>query len=286
MVKIVNSFSGGESSAYQAVLMQNIYGDGIVNVFANTGNERPETLDFVQRFSTEHSLDVVWVEAVVHPHGEGTTHRIVNHNSASRCQEPFIEVVKKYGIANQAYPHCTRELKAQPIRSYLRELYGSDYVVAIGIRKDEPNRHPDILNDMFMYPLWENGIRKVDVNVYFEKQPFRLNLHEHEGNCKDCWKKSDLKHAAIWQENPEYYNFPAMLEREYPLNGYNEDGTPRKVFRNNRTTQELIEDIRRMKPFVDAYRKRRDLALCGDDYGGCGESCEPFQAEMFSGYGW
>ena len=82
MVKIVNSFSGGESSAYQAVLMQNIYGDGIVNVFANTGNERPETLDFVQRFSTEHSLDVVWVEAVVHPHGEGTTHRIVNHNSA------------------------------------------------------------------------------------------------------------------------------------------------------------------------------------------------------------
>ena len=36
-----------------------------------------------------------------------------------------------------------------------------------------------------------------------------------------------------------------------------------------------------MKPFVDAYRQAREAGssiskLCGEDFGGCGEACEPF----------
>lgn len=286
-MQIVNSFSCGESSADQAVILEEEYGPGnVLHILANTGNERNEALDFAQRFSSHHSLNLIWVEAVINGEGEGTTHRVVNHNSASRDNEPFIEMVKKYGIPNQAYPHCTRELKARPIRSYLREQFGNDYKIAIGIRRDEPNRYKENHDPRFFYPLWDRGIRKTDVNKFFESQPFRMPLHEHQGNCKTCWKKSDIKIAAIYKENPEYFQFPAMLEYKHGLDGYNEDGTPRKYFRKNRTTVDIIEMARRTTPFVDAYRRRQDLKLCADDYGGCGESCEPFQGEMFDEEGW
>jgi hypothetical protein len=40
------------------------------------------------------------------------------------------------------------------------------------------------------YPLADEfKATKADVNIFWESQPFRLQLEEHEGNCQVCWKK-------------------------------------------------------------------------------------------------
>ena len=132
------SFSGGETSAYMTLWcyehLRTQY-DEIEVVFANTGQERPETLEFVHRFSTHFDIPVTYVEAVVH-HGKrkGSTHKVVTHATASRQGEPFEDVIRKYGIPNRAYPHCTRELKMLPMHSYIKSLGWEDYNTAVGIR--------------------------------------------------------------------------------------------------------------------------------------------------------
>ena len=261
-------------------------------IFANTGQEREETLEFIRDIASLHNLNVTWIENVTHlTSKKSSTHRIVDFESADRRGKGFTEMVSKYGIPNMAYPHCTRELKANPIKSYLIEKYGSgNYRIQIGIRADEAKRHPKDLDNTgpFTYPLIYKTT-KTDINAWFEKQPFRLNLHEHQGNCKTCWKKSDIKLAAVYQENPEFFEYFDYLERNHSLDGHNVDGTHRVCFRKNRSTVDMIEAFKDMEPFTDAYRKARESgsvasSLCGEDFGGCGESCEPFSEgwDLFS----
>jgi hypothetical protein len=63
----------------------------------------------------------------------------VSFDTASRNGEPFEEVIKKYGLPGAGgYMHCTRELKANPIRDYAMSL--GEHQMAIGIRVDEIDR--------------------------------------------------------------------------------------------------------------------------------------------------
>ena len=126
MKKLVVSFSGGETSAFMAQwLWQNKKLDYDMKfIFANTGAENEETLVFIDRCSKFFGFPVVWLESEpIHIERKGTQHRVVDFKTASRDGEPFERVVKKYGTPNQAFPHCTRELKLlYPI------LYESDRV--------------------------------------------------------------------------------------------------------------------------------------------------------------
>lgn len=270
------SFSGGQTSAYMAhrLISEGGY-DQIRFVFANTGQEREETLDFVHRCDLHFGLNVVWLEAVVH-HGErvGTTHKIVNYSTASRAGDPFEEVIKKYGIPNQAYPHCTRELKLAPIRSWVKScgLEGAD--MAVGIRADEIDRmQHDAVEKNIIYPLVRWGVTQSDVNRFWDSQPFRLGLKGYQGNCSWCWKKSLRKHFTLIKESPEIYDFPARMEKKHGLAGYNEDGNKRVFFRKNTSTKDLIAMSRSTSfaPAIDdsqAYNYELDLS------NGCTESCE------------
>lgn len=223
-----------------------------------------------RRWQEQYSARVVWLEAVVH-HGEriGSTHSIVTFATATRDDSLFTEVVKKYGIPNKAYPHCTRELKANVIRSYLRSIgwEPETYKIALGIRADEPkrleNRRPDSV-----YPLadwWPTT--KPEINDWWGDQPFRLGLLEHEGNCETCWKKSTTKLARIAKEKPGAFDWNAKMEAEYGLAGHNIDGTPRKFFRGHMSTEQLLELA---KSSVPPPAQQEDF-----DWG-CTESCEPF----------
>jgi hypothetical protein len=244
-------------------------------MFANTGQENEETLDFVHQCDKAFNLNVVWLEAVVH-HGErvGTTHKIVNYETASRDGEPFEEVIKKYGIPNKAYPHCTRELKLAPIRSWVKSQGLEDAHMAVGIRVDEIDRmQHDAEAKHIIYPLVRLGISKSDINRFWDSQDFRLNLKGYQGNCKWCWKKSLRKHFTLIKESPEIYDFPARMEAKYGLAGYNEDGTHRVFFRKNTSTKDLIAMSREsgMAPaFDDAKSYNYELDLSN----GCTESCE------------
>jgi 3'-phosphoadenosine 5'-phosphosulfate sulfotransferase (PAPS reductase)/FAD synthetase len=205
--KIICSFSGGRTSAFMAnLLLQNYKRDDLLFVFANTGKENPETLDFINECDKRWNLGVVWIEAVVNfEKGKGTGYRIVDYKTASRNGEPFSDVNKKYGIPNKHQPHCTRELKEVPIKKFVRDVCGSKYKMAIGIRADERTRinRSRAAKFKWVYPLVDDfPTTKRMVKDFWKAQDFDLQLDDYLGNCDLCWKKSLKKRMKILHENP------------------------------------------------------------------------------------
>ena len=156
--KLMVSFSGGLTSGYMAHRLKEEYGHSrdLRYVFANTGQENEETLEFVRDCDEAFGLDVVWVEAVVNPvHGKGITSRIVNFESAARNGEPFEAFIRKSGIPNANKPQCSDRLKALVIEHYKRTIGWAKCEHAIGIRKDEERRKSTAAMSRYniIYPL-------------------------------------------------------------------------------------------------------------------------------------
>lgn len=217
MKRIVASFSGGETSAYMTKQLKKRSDDMLV-LFANTAQEREECLQFVHRCDEEFGFNTVWLEADVDPEkGKGTGHKVVTFETASRNGEPFEAVIQKYGIPNQDWPHCTRELKLKPILSYLASIGWDDYDMAVGIRKDEEKRRAkNHVANRIIYPLMDwIPTTKPQVNQYWAAMPFRLELTGYQGNCKWCWKKSLRKHMTLMSEDPSLFDFPERMEKLY-----------------------------------------------------------------------
>lgn len=238
------SFSGGETSAYMAKWILDNKSDvyNMTFVFANTGDEEEETLKFIDLCSKKWNINIVWVEALVH-HNEriASSHKVVSFKTASRNREPFKEIIKKYGIPNQNFLHCNREMKLNPIKSYVKSLGWKDYKTAIGIRADEVDRINKNRKDLgLIYPfISDKPTTKQEVSYWWNKQDFRLKLKSYNTNCKTCWKKSDKVLAQIYKENPNYFNFNKKMENEYGKGKYT-------FFRNGRSTEQLIKDLEKI----------------------------------------
>jgi len=279
--KLFISFSGGRTSGFMTWYLMENYRDqfDIQVVFANTGSEREETLQFVDRCDKHFGWNVVWVEAVVH-HGilKSSTHKVVSFETASRNNEPFEEMIREYGIPNQAWPHCTRELKTNAMKSYIKSLGWTDWTTAIGIRADEVDRiNPKFRELRFWYPLVGLEITKQDVKRWWLKQPFDLELLEHQGNCAFCWKKSLRKHLTLIKESPEIYDFPRRMEAEHGLSGHNVDGNPRVFFRQNMSAEDLFALAEQpFQPFVESDDWKQEGLFDLDAPSGCSSSCEAF----------
>lgn len=228
--------SGGRTSAMMARLLQQKYGDArqLIFTFCNTGREDPRTLDFVHECDTRWGLGIIWLEAVVHPEmGVGTTHRIVDYITAQRpeyasdpevfpndwqryaammaqrpteWEHPFEAVMAKFGLPNQVFQSCSRELKERVMDSYMRDLLGGQpYESAIGIRSDETFRINWVTANLkrLTYPLatqWR--ATKLGVRRFWATQPFDLLIKDYEGNCDVCYKKSKRKKATSIREVP------------------------------------------------------------------------------------
>lgn len=283
------SFSGGKTSGVMTRLCLQHLSDTfeIVVGFANTGEENEQTLEFIHNCDTHFGFNTVWLEAVVSSeHGEGTTHRIVDYETASRHGEPFEAVIQKYGIPNKSHPHCTRELKQRALDSYLRSIGWTDYYTAIGIRPDEGRRvNAKAAERSIVYPLIDwFYMDKQDVNAWWEEQPFNLELSEHNGNCKTCWKKSDAKLFLIWHERPDVFRFNDRMEKAYARVGaeFVKDPTRenRVFFRGNRSTPDLIAAAKVVAQPVKALQMLVSQGVDAD--GGCSESCEMYPMLDFS----
>jgi len=215
--KLLVSFSGGLTSARMTKwILDNLASQyEIVVIFANTGKEREETLEFVNKCDKLWGFNTIWVEAVVFPEkGKGTSYKVVSYETASRHGEPFEQVIIKYGLPNVKFPHCTRELKQRPMHSYVKiqlgwKKYKQSYFTAIGIRIDEVDRvSSSYKKNRYIYPLVSLlPTTKKDIYKFWIQQPFSLNLKSYQGNCDLCFKKSDRKIFTILKESPEKANW-------------------------------------------------------------------------------
>lgn len=278
--KLLISFSGGRTSGYMTKHILDNYAEKyeIKVVFANTGFENEQTLEFVFRCDSFFNFKTVWLEAVTNPEkGQGIRHKEVTFFTASRNGEPFEQMIQKYGIPNHQAPDCTRNLKKYTIESYMRDIGWDkwDYELAIGIRTDEIRRVKDDKTRRVVYPLvdWFPS-DKQDVLDWWEDQVFDLQLQEHQGNCKTCWKKSFNKLIQLHRENPRQFDFFERMEQQYGRVGaefQKHADAPDRVFFRGRTSVPMLrkmaeESAVRVAPTIDMYAD-----------GGCSESCELYE---------
>ena len=195
------SFSGGLTSAY---MLRHILDAGLADdvhvVYANTGKERPETLDFVHEVSVRWGVKVTWIE-----NGRGE----VTYESANRTGVPFDELIEKAGYL--PFPvgrYCTTELKIRPMKRHMLSLGYEAWSMVLGIRADEPSRihrlrAPTKQRWEHELPLADAGVSLRDVTAFWKAQPFTLNLKPHEGNCDLCFLKSAGKRIRILRDRPD-----------------------------------------------------------------------------------
>ncbi len=300
MKRLLISFSGGETSAYMTNwILQNWKNqyDEILVVFANTGQENEQTLEFVRCCDAHFGFGTVWIEAIqFHGARRAAGFKVVNFDTASRDGTPFEDAIKKYGIPNAKFKDCTRNLKQKPIEAYAKSCgwaLGS-YDLAIGIRADEIDRmSAAAAQRRIVYPLISpHPMTKPKINSWWGVQPFRLQLRGYQGNCKWCWKKSLRKHLTIIDENPSAYDFPKRMERLYGKVGpeFLKDPTTRRdplpadyrrtFFRGNMSVEDLFVEYEKKKARFN--RADDDASVFDPDFdvgAGCEESCEVFADE-------
>lgn len=262
MSETLISFSGGKTSAMMTSILMDQFAKDCKIVFANTGLEHPKTLEFIERCRKHFGWPITYLETrAFYDERKRSGYRLRSPATLSRNGEPFLEMILKYGISNKSYPHCTRELKINPIHAWARDHLSDDYVTAIGIRADEIDRVPhDYKAKRYIYPLIDYGITKKHVEEFWSKMPFTLEIPDYLGNCVTCWKKSNKKLETIARETPEAFDFMNRMEK-----GYGDCGAgtgARKFFRGNRSAEDILKGIQSTD---DA-----DLGDCGN------ESCEVF----------
>lgn len=280
--RLAISFSGGETSAYMTKIILEKYRflyDVILILFMNTSRENESCLEFVNNCDEfifkPLGYSSIWLEAVpVVGDRIRSQARVVNYRTAKRDGSVYESVIQKYGIPNRSYPHCNRELKLSPFKSFLESIgwkIGS-YDIAIGIRSDEIDRMiPSAKQKRIVYPLiqWE-PTRKPQINSWFRSQSFRLDEKSYRGNCKDCWKKSFRKLYTIANETPEDFEFSHRMETLY---GYNK-GVKRVFFRTGKSAVDILDAARALH-FIPAGDDSQIYDVELDQAGGCdGETCE------------
>ena len=217
------SFSGGRTSGYMLHHILDANGglpDRARIVFANTGREMPQTLDFVAECAARWGVHIDWVEFRMHDDPR-QRFEVVSHNSAARNGEPFAALIgKKKYLPNQQTRFCTSELKVRPAKEFLISLGWKRWTAAIGIRADEPgrvNREKQKERWQRWYPLADAGVTKEAVVDWWKSQPFDLRLpvvngNSALGNCDGCFLKSEATLAMIARDYPDRHEWWEQME--------------------------------------------------------------------------
>jgi len=266
---VLISFSGGRTSGFMLheILKAN---DGLPErckvLFANTGREMPETLDFVQECSERWNVPITWLE--YNRRDSKVTFDIVNHNSASRTGQPFESMLTSAKILPNVHRRfCTQELKVKTIKRYLVSQGWKTWAQAIGIRKDEGRRIKVSKEKRWdnWYPLNDAGATKATVMEFWNAQKFTLNLYgpngvTPKGNCDGCFLKSEATLAMMWREHPDRMQWWADVETRR-----SKEIGKKCHFHESRTYAGLGEFVSRQGDFIfddEAY-------LCQADDGEC-----------------
>ena len=219
-VPLVVCFSGGRTSAYMSYQLKTAFSQyfDLKFVFINTSAEDLRTLDFVDRCDKEFDLNLTWIEARIHKgRRKSSTYAVTNYENAKRKHELFYDMAEKYGVPNKAWPHCTRELKNNPVNAWIKDNAKGAHR-AIGIRNDEIDRMSlNHKKDKVIYPLISLvPTSKEEVLLFWARQKFNLNVPEHRGNCVTCWKKSDRKIKTLIHEDEKLFAHFNNIEKEAP----------------------------------------------------------------------
>lgn len=184
----VFNFSGGKTSAYMVL---KYYSPGDIIVFSDTGREHPKTYQFINDF-------------------EDYTGLTIHKAKFSDTIDPFTTLIESRGnkmLPNLMKRFCTFELKVKASKALLKNMEITCFNSYIGFRADEEKR---VLKNMNPYkkvfhkfPLYDDNITKQDINIFWEKMPFTLEIPAILGNCDLCFLKGKSAIIKILASYPE-----------------------------------------------------------------------------------
>lgn len=191
MKRVIN-FSGGKTSAYMTILLKPTPDD--IVLFTDTKREHALTYKFIDDFERNEGIKV---------------HRAVfTHDKFPGMQGFEILANKKRYLPNRTQRFCTEELKINTAKRYLRSLGIQTFENYIGFRSDEKRRvdayKPKYKKVHAKFPLYEMGITKEDVELYWANKPYTLEIPRILGNCDLCFLKGKNAIIRILQDHPEY----------------------------------------------------------------------------------
>ena len=219
--KVLISFSGGRTSGFmlhKILEANNGLPDRAKVVFANTGREMPETLDFVRDCAAQWDVPITWLEYRKKTGKVGFN--IVTRETAAENGEPFKEALQQPKILPNVHRRfCTQELKVKTIKRYLVSIGWKQWTQCIGIRADERRRVKTSTEKRWdnWYPLNDAGATKQTVMAFWKQQSFDLKLwgangSTPKGNCDGCFLKSEATLAMMWREHPDRMQWWADIE--------------------------------------------------------------------------
>jgi 3'-phosphoadenosine 5'-phosphosulfate sulfotransferase (PAPS reductase)/FAD synthetase len=228
------SFSGGSTSGY--MLARTLDSNSIADLkqwlrvaFANTGREDEATLRFVRDCARHFAVPIVCLEWRDHELG----FERMNFETFSRNGEPFEALIRKRNyLPNPVTRFCTSELKIRTMHRWLKTLGWHDgedgWDQFIGIRADEQRRVAKIrarghstetTKESMRMPLADAGVTWQEVDAFWARQPFKLELARHNGrtlagNCDLCFLKPPAQRLSLIRDMPTRVLWWARMERE------------------------------------------------------------------------
>ena len=203
------SFSGGRTSGFMLYQILQAYGgtlpDDIYVVYANTGKEMPETLDFIKDCEQHWGVKVTWLELDVDykkAKPERLFYKEVNYKTASRNGEPFTKLVEHWNtdrtpnksnlkykeigswiLPNPRARFCTDYLKIRALNDFCKKNEIDSYITILGLRYDEPRRvhrrkqgKYETKKKTSAMPMYDAKHTKHDVHTFWSEHNFDLAL--------------------------------------------------------------------------------------------------------------
>ena len=264
------SFSGGRTSGYMLYKILEAYDGKLPNdiyvVFANTGKECEETLEFIHECDTKWNANVVWLEHYFGPERPKHRTKVISFETASRNGEPFEALIddRKF-LPNPVARFCTSELKIKVMKRYMKEQGHKDWSNVLGLRYDEPHRAVRARNQTYepwdnLVPLYDAQVTIEDVIEFWENHEFDLRLTQVNGktlagNCDLCYLKGKDTLVQIIKEDPSRADWWIKQEQKF---GEHNGAT----FRKDRNYIQLV-DISK-QPTLDFADDESFSCFCHD----------------------
>lgn len=252
------SFSGGRTSGYMLWRILQAHGgilpDDVKVTFANTGKERPQTLDFVNECGARWGVYIEWLEYRSHKESERRWRRVTPNDTPSLNGEPFAALIhdKQY-LPNPVARLCTVNLKLKPMEGYARSLGWDDYLNVVGLRADEPSRVAR-MRGTYAVPLAVAGITKPDIMAFWKGNDFDLAIKPGEGNCDLCFLKSAAQISAMMRDIPHIEDW--WIDEETKRGA---------TFRSDRPSYaQMAKAVKEQRTFDFGTRDELIDCFCGD----------------------
>lgn len=126
-------------------------------------------------------------------------------------------IAEQKALPNNRQRWCTRRLKIEPYRAWLKERAAEGPVVSyVGLRADEEGRaggaYADIAGATMRFPLREWGLDEASVWAVLDQRNIAI---PERTDCARCYDQTLGEWWLLWRQHPELYAEAEAQEAEY-----------------------------------------------------------------------